>query len=183
MAKDIPTYEPRSFVAGSTISWTRSLADYPASDWTLKYFLRGPGDPLNITCTADGDDHAATISATLSKLAPGEYWLQGRVENAGGEKFVVYEQRLFVRAGLDSINTFDGKTEAEQVLEGLVALAKKKASMLQAEYTIAGRQMKFETQADLIKAISYWSRVVSEERRLRRVNEGGDFFQNVNVRF
>ena len=37
MAVDIPENEPDTLRAGDTWKWTRTLADYPASAWTLKY--------------------------------------------------------------------------------------------------------------------------------------------------
>jgi hypothetical protein len=185
MAKDPPDFEPRSFVAGATVCWSKSLADYPASDgWTLKYSFRGPDAAgLDVTATADGDDYLVNISATASAVAAGTYWWQAYVTK-GSEKYFVGEGQTVVKATLTGTAVaYDGRSDAELVLAALVALSKTKATLIQGEYTIAGRQMKFETQADLIQAINFWAGMVRNERRQKRMSEGGDFFQQVNVRF
>lgn len=186
MAKDPPIFEPRSFIAGATVVWKKSLADYPATEWTLKYAFRGAGaTDVNVTATADGDDHLATIaSATTTALAPGAWYWQAWVEK-GTEKFFVGEGQTTVRKSLSAIAsaTHDGRSEAEIIYSKLVDLVKTKSVMLQQEYTIAGRQMQFDTHESLIKAANFWAGIVRDERRQRKMNQGGDFFDNVNIRF
>ena len=62
MAAEIPTTEPTSIIAGDTLAWTKSLADYEASLWTLTYYLRGPS-AQTITATTSGGDFAGTKTA------------------------------------------------------------------------------------------------------------------------
>ncbi len=53
------------------------LADYPASKWTLTYYLRKDGATATATsfsATADGDTHLVTIAAaTTAGYAAGVY--------------------------------------------------------------------------------------------------------------
>lgn len=182
MAKDPPNYEPRSFVASATVVWKKSLTDYPASLWTLKYTLRGAdATGIDVTATADGDDHLVTISSTNSDKTAGVYRLVGWVEQ-GTLKYYVVDQQIVIRAK-PAAGTLDTRTDAEIILARLVDLVKTKSLMLQQEYTIAGRTMQFSSYEDLIKATHFWSGVVRDERRQKKVNEGGDFFDNVHVRF
>jgi hypothetical protein len=67
---------PESFAAGTTVKYTRSLADYPANDgWTLAVHLRG----LTVEGSAD-----VTFGADITASLPaGAYtWLE-RVSKAG----------------------------------------------------------------------------------------------------
>jgi len=183
MSKDVPTYEPRTFIAGATVSWSKSLEDYPAGDgWLLKYALRGPdATGIDVTATADGDDFLITISSTSSDKTAGTYRLVGWVE-LGIEKYYLVDQQLVIKAK-PAAGALDTRSDAEQVLAALITLSKTKASLIQGTYTIAGRQMQFESHTEILKAIGYWSGVVNSERRMKRVNEGGDFFPKINVRF
>ena len=36
-------YEPEKLTAGVTWKWKKTLSDYPASEWTLTYYLRKDG--------------------------------------------------------------------------------------------------------------------------------------------
>ena len=67
MAATVPTKEPLTIRAGDTIEWTKSIDDYKASDgWTLSYSFRGTGGTIDITSSADGDDHAISIAPATS---------------------------------------------------------------------------------------------------------------------
>jgi hypothetical protein len=87
MAPQVPSIEPASFPAGDTVQWTKSLNDYsPADGWVLTYAFRGEtGDGQHdVTCTADGQQFAALISAADSNLMnPGLYHWVARVSLAG----------------------------------------------------------------------------------------------------
>lgn len=86
----VPSVEPTSFPAGDTIQWTKSLNDYsPADGWVLTYAFRGEkGDGHHdVTCTADGQQFAAVISATESNLmTPGTWHWAAFVTNVAGER-------------------------------------------------------------------------------------------------
>lgn len=87
MALTIPTTEPRAFRQGELVEWTRSLTNFPASLWTLIYTFRSPSHNFTVTATADGDTHAAAITAAASLDIPiGEYNWQA-VANDGAVDF------------------------------------------------------------------------------------------------
>ena len=61
------TLEPSRVTAGDTITWLRSLADYPASaGWVLSYTLINSAAKISITATASGADHLVTVAAATS---------------------------------------------------------------------------------------------------------------------
>jgi hypothetical protein len=89
MAASIPTDEPSALRAGDTWKWTRTLADYPAGTWTLKYRFKNAAGGFEITAAASGTDHAVTVAAvTTAPYAAGDYQWVAWVE-AGAEKFTV----------------------------------------------------------------------------------------------
>ena len=66
-------YEPEKLTSGVTWKWKKILSDYPASEWTLTYYLRKDGGTAtSFSATADGDTHLATVAAsTTSGYAAG----------------------------------------------------------------------------------------------------------------
>lgn len=53
MTATIPDREPAQLRCGDTWRWTRSLADYPATTWTLKYRYKTASTGFEIVATAD----------------------------------------------------------------------------------------------------------------------------------
>src|SRR3990170_3975155 len=51
---DIPTIEPSEIVAGDTLKFKKSLSDYPATTWTLTYYLLKSGTQITFSGTAEG---------------------------------------------------------------------------------------------------------------------------------
>ena len=50
MAAESQSYEPEKLTAGMTWKWNKTISDYPATEWTLTYYLRinGPTAPEKI---------------------------------------------------------------------------------------------------------------------------------------
>ena len=68
-------YEPEKLTSGVTWKWKKTLSDYPASEWTLTYYLRKDGaTATSFSATVDGDTHLVTVAATTtSGYAAGVY--------------------------------------------------------------------------------------------------------------
>lgn len=80
----IATVEPRYVTAGETALWQRDLPDYPASTWSLNYYLRGAnGSPaVNIAASANGSVHEVNVNvATTSNWTAGNYAVYARVSD------------------------------------------------------------------------------------------------------
>ena len=81
--------EPTTIIAGDSVAWTKSLADYPAPTWTLKYRLVREGKSIEIVATASGSDHAiAVLPATSAGWLPGDYKWVAMVSDFGGSATV-----------------------------------------------------------------------------------------------
>lgn len=138
---DIPDCEPKSFRAGDTVKWTRTHADYPASEWTLKYFLVKDGEEEEVAATADGDTHSITIAAsTTANYDPGRYMFQGRFEK-DTEYYTEYQGVIEVLKEFEGSSGYEWRIHAEQALENIEAVLLDKATVDNLSYTIAGRSL------------------------------------------
>ena len=122
MAAEIPTTEPLSVRAGDTWKWTRTLADYPASSWTLKYRFKNAAGGFEVVAVASGDDYAVSEAAsTTATRTAGDYTWIAWVE-AGAEKFTVDTGTIHVepdyRSGASSV-ALDDRTHARKVLDAI----------------------------------------------------------------
>lgn len=154
MATEIPTCEPTSIVAGDTVKWTRSLADYSYADgWRLKYGLRGVSK-LDITTTADADGvgFAVTISAgDTGKLEAGQYQLLGWVELNGENYTVIGPQPVTVTPNYQTAAAGDLRPSAEIELELCEAQIKELLSSSNETYSIGQRSAQKRKLEDLYK--------------------------------
>ncbi len=72
---DPKSYEPEKLTSGVTWKWKKTILDYPASEWTLTYYLRKNGSTAtSIAASSDGDTHLVTVAAsTTAGYAAGVY--------------------------------------------------------------------------------------------------------------
>lgn len=108
MGAPIPAVEPQIFVAGDTVSWTKSLPDFKASDgWALTYALRlqqGSGK-VDVTTSAAGADFAATIAATVTaQMKPG-VWVWAAYVTKVAERYQVATGLLQVTTNLAALDS------------------------------------------------------------------------------
>jgi hypothetical protein len=181
-----PTIEPASFVAGDTLTWTKHLADYPAGAWTLKYRLLNAAGKIDITATASGTDHLVSVSAaTTAGYTAGDYDYLAWVEKSG-ERVSIGQGRIKVIANLAALNTYDGRSPARKIYDGLLAAYQSRVDGGQGfvqEYEIAGRRMKFTTAADWLNQMNYWKAQVAAEDRAAKIAAGLATGNRVMVRF
>lgn len=185
MTAEVPTIEPESFIAGDTWQWTRSLADYPASTWTLTYRARSREGEFSITASASGSDHSITVAkATTAAYKAGLYaWIAQVTDGT---------TRTTVASGLwtvapDPASTgagFDPRSHARKVLEAIEAIIEGRATKSQLEYSIGGRSVKHMTHADLLVARSRYASEVAAEDRAAAIARGlGVAPSGIRVRF
>ena len=182
------TSEPSAIVAGDTAAWTKSLADYPASAWTLKYRAVKSGAYMQITATASGSDHAISVSATTtSGWTAGIYDVQGWVENgAATERYTVYTGRLEVKPNLAAQTDYDARSTARKIYDALVVQYQTHVTNGQAfvgEYEISGRRMKFNAKPDWLLEINFWKREVAAEDRAEKLAAGQGSGSKLYTRF
>lgn len=170
---DIATIEPSSVVAGDTWEWRKTLADYPAPTWTLKYYLRSRTHSADVTATADGADHLVTISKTTSAgYKAGRYeWVA--IVDDGAERFTVGRGTLTVAP--DPANTgagFDPRSHARKTLEAIEAVIENRATKDQMSYTIGSRSLSRMPISDLLKFRQTYQAEVFAEEQAEAVRQG-----------
>ena len=132
---------PSEFAAGTTVSFTRTLADYPASDaWAFTLYIVA-ADVVSKLATADGDAHAVTLAATETKgIAPGVYRYVERVSKAG-EVFEVGSGFVTVQPDPLEASADDYKSADEKLLEAIDAVLAGRISADVEAYSIEGRAL------------------------------------------
>lgn len=182
---------PKRFTAGETVTWSKSVENFKASDgWTLTYYFRGPGS-LDVEATADGQDFAVTITSTLSTpLAPGRYDWQAWVSK-DGIKSVIDSGTSDVLAGLSgAVEGYDSRSTAKKILDAIDALVAGSTDVRHKRVTVSSAGMERTLESfpvtDLIGPTglrNYYATIYAREQRLARIRKGGGYFQQVKSRF
>jgi hypothetical protein len=173
---DIPTTEPTSLRAGDTWRWLRTLDDYPATDWTLKYRFRHPTlAGFEIVASASGSDHSVTVSAATSAgYGAGTWAWVAWVEGGSSEKYTVDQGTVEIAADFRAAAasaTLDTRSHARKVLAAIEAVIENRATLDQEEYTIAGRSLKRTPAGELLKLrLRYLNEVRNEQAAERLAN-------------
>lgn len=173
MVATTPTTEPTQFYKGDSVSWEKSLAHYPASEWALVYYLRG-ATVLDVTCTADGDTHVATISAAASDaLTAGTYWWQA-IATKDSDVKTVGNGKIEVLASLSDIatGTHDGRSHVKKVLDALEAVLENKATLDQTSYSIQGRSLSRMSPDEILKWYDRYKKLYADELRKEQLANG-----------
>lgn len=153
----IPTTEPSSVTAGDTVTWLKSLADYPASSgWSLAYRLINAAGKIDITASASGADHLVSVAAaTTANWLAGDYDYIATVTKAV-ERYTVGTGRITVDPNLAALTTYDGRSIERKALEALESAYLDYLTNHQGhvqEYEISGRRMKFRNAAEIWEQI------------------------------
>lgn len=182
---DVATIEPSTITAGDTVSWKKTLPDYPATaGWALTYAIKGPTAIAAITAAASGDDHLISITAAATTAwAAGDYWWTGYVTK-GSERHQVASGTLKVRPNLATVSsTYDGRSHVKKTLDALEAVIEGRASKDQMAYTIQGRSLSRIPPAELLTWRDKYLREHQAEQQAERVSKGLGNGRNIRVRF
>jgi hypothetical protein len=174
VSAEIPSTEPAALRIGDTWKWTKSLADYPATSWTLKYRFKTAAGGFEVTASASGSDHAITVAATTTAaLAAGDYGWLAWVES-GAEKYTVgagtVELLPDYRAA-DATAGLDDRSHARKMLDALEAWLESRDPAV-AEYEIAGRRMKYVPLPELVRLRQRYATEVANEVAAAKIAAG-----------
>ncbi len=183
MSAEVPTKEPTRIAAGDTFTWKKSFSDYPASDgWTLTYALVNSSALIEITASADNDDHLIEESATTTAAyTAGTYNWQSYV-TLDDERFKVGSGVMeilenFAAAGESGL---DARSHVKKVLDALEAMIEGKATSDQLSYAIGGRSISKLSPQEVIDWRDAYAQMY--QRELRKLHgQGGR--RTVKVRF
>ena len=179
------TTEPSRVTAGDTVSWEKTLPDYPASaGWALSYTFINASAKISITAAANVDAHlVAVTAATSANWAAGTYnWLA--VVTKTTQRYSVGSGVLVVAANLAAASTYDSRSAAKKTLEAVdAALVTYGAKAYLQAYEISGRSQRFHTPGDFLAFRSRLQAEVAREDNAARVAAGLAPRNQINVRF
>lgn len=159
---DIPTVEPEIIYSGQTVQWIKSLSDYPATDYTLKYYLSGPASYTLTAAAYNTTDHKISIASVIS----GAYTYGIYSWEAYAERTVlgVAEKWLIPGGtGFLTIKTSAGKTHAKKMLDAIEAFLEGQSVTDINSYSIGGRSIARMTKEELIKWRTFYRNEYSAE--------------------
>lgn len=180
---DIPTNEPTSARAGDTWKWTRTLADYPAGAWTLKYRFKNATGYFEIVAGTSGTDHLVSVAAaTTANYTAGSYTWMAWVEGGSSEKYTVDTGTLTVDPDYRSgTAAYDGRSHARKMLDAIEAWLEARDPAV-AEYEIAGRRMKFIPIGELVKLRNRYGFEVRNEEAAAAIAKGEGLGRKIQFR-
>ena len=184
MAAEPQDYEPEKLTAGVTWKWNKTLSDYPASEWSLIYYLRRDGATQTaINTTADGDTFQVNlIFALTSSTTPAVYDMIGIVTK-GGDKFVVYDGIVEVLPNPASSSAYDPRSHARKVLDLIEAAMEGRIPNGMESYTIGGRSINKIPLKELRELYERYKQDVEREVQAERLANGRRSGKNIGVRF
>lgn len=163
---DTLTKLPPTITAGDSLAFTISLSDYLASaGWSLSYVLLNASGKINLSSTADGDDHSVSIvAAVTADYSPGDYKYTSFATN-GTERHTVESGNVTILPDPAAQTTFDGRSHAELCLENINSILEGKATADNFSYSISGRSLSKYSWEELITARNYYRAEVAAEKR------------------
>lgn len=155
MAVTVPTKEPSTIRAGDTLTFSRSIPDYLASDsWTLSYTLISrKADKITFNATADGQDFLVEQTPTVTRTwGTGHFLLVGKVSKAA-QSFTIFSGPVEILPDLSQEDNYDDRTNAEKMLETIeLMLVGGELSRTQQSYSINGRSFSSFNKTELLMA-------------------------------
>lgn len=166
--------EPTISFKGDIVTWTESLADYPASTYTMKYEFDGPGTLASITGTTNTDGSSFDFSLDLASAVGGDYSYRGYVENSGGTI------KTTVTYGVINVRDISTSPYAQGILESIeTAITNFLADGGVISLSIQGRSQTFTNLEQLQKARDYWKAQVIKYNKSVAIAQG----RQKNTRF
>lgn len=183
---DVPNYVPTQLRAGDTWKWTRSLSDYPATSWSLKYEIRGegPGAKLSITATASGSNYSVTVAAASTKgFGAGMATVQEYVTGGTSEQYTINVYTVNILPFIGNLESpyYDSKTTARQALDNINAAIVAWSKNPTQQITIAGRT-KIWSGEELYKMKQLFAAEVRNEEQAEKIRRGIDSGRKILTR-
>ena len=177
-------YEPEKLTAGVTWKWKKTISDYPASEWTLTYYLRKDGaTATSFSAAADGDSYLVTVAAaTTAAYASGIYDFIGWVIK-GTEKFEVFNSMIEVLPNPTNASAYDPRSHARKVMELIEAAMEGRVPNGMESYSIGGRSINKIPLNQLRELYEKYKQDVVMEEQAERLVNGRRSGKNIGVRF
>lgn len=179
---------PATLRAGDKISWTETLSDYPATLWTLGFYLSSFNKPvISFTSTASGTDHLISILQVTSKTwVPGSYQWQGYVYLTATPttRYTLENGNIEVLPDLtQATSQSDFRSHVKKVLDAIESVLEGKASQDASSYSIGGRSISKWSPSELLVWRDKYRLEYANEIAAEKVAKGLDSGKRVGLRF
>jgi hypothetical protein len=181
----IPNFEPSTIVAGDSVSWTKSVQDYPADEgWTLNYSFQRLGStstPIAIEADPDGANYSVDLdSSDTDNWTPGNYIWTAFVDDGSTARYRVATGTITILA---NPAVALGGTHASRTLALIDLAIEGRVPRGLTEFSIQGQQITKIAIADLVKLRSVYAEWVRNEAAQDRINRGLPNLRNSFARF
>lgn len=145
--------EPSQITQGDTVSFKKKLADYLATDgWGLTYALRGNGQDISFSSTADFSDHSISVdAATTAGWLAADYQMEGFAIK-GAEQHRIYLGSLTISPNLATAPAdLDVRTHAQKMLASIEQQLEQCAKNILLQTTVEGTSVLRERRMELLR--------------------------------
>ncbi len=176
---------PTKQLAGTLFQVTIPAGHFLASDgWSLRLILINAAQKINITSTADGDDHAfSETAATTATWVAGNYDWFLKAEKSGEEDRFIDSAGIEILTDVEAAPTSDERSHARIVFESINAVIEERATKDQMSYQIGGRQLSLTPLKDLLEFRTYYSQLVDAEIVKDNAQQGRPSGKKIRTRF
>lgn len=162
---------PKKIVAGNSISWRQSLTEFPATAWTLYYYLINASGLITITAAADGTDHLVEIApATSAAYSDGDYEFQKVIKKSdNSERYMIGSGSITIAPDYsENAAGLDARSFVKRTLDYLEALIEGKVQKDRANYAVNGRQLSTYSWEEIYKIYEDFKAQYAAELRKKR---------------
>lgn len=168
---------PDTFRAGDSISWSESLPDYlPSDGWSLKFRLLWSTGNATFDAAPSGDEYTVALtSANTASWSAGSATLVRWVEHSGAKR-TLSSNAVTILPDLTAAEQHDGRSRNRRALddaEAALAAYLGGGKAMVAEYSIAGRTMKFRDAEQIVAIINHYRPLVARENAALALLSGG----------
>jgi hypothetical protein len=186
-AAHIPLIEPAEFTAGDVVRWKKYLPEYSPADFSLAYYLQGPGKQM-LTATADAVNSSwfsvEILSVATGAWKEGKYWWSSFVTDANNNRFPVDSGTLTVKPDPAQMpETVDGRSFAAKALAAIEAVILNRAGRAELSYQIEGRSLSMIPHEELLVMRDKLKAEVAREVNAEKIKRGERISKNIYVRF
>lgn len=179
------TLLPTIFNAGDSLDVVISEPLYSAADgWAIQFAMRGP-EAVTVTSTGSGTTHTVAVpAATTADWSAGDYWYQKYAVNSGtGKRVTLGSGSMTVKPNLATVaGTYDGRSQAKQILDAIDARLLNRATTDQNKYSIAGRSIDRIPIAELLSLRDKFALMYKREQDAEKLRNGEKPNYNIYVR-
>ena len=180
------TTEPSRITAGDTLTWLKSLPDFPATaGWVLGYTLINQAGKHTITATASGADHLVSVPAATSAPWPAGLYTWVSSVSKGADRYTLDTGNLTVAPDLAAaVSGFDTRSSARKALEAVNTAMETYGNKAYLQgYEINGRKQQFHNPGEFMKFRSLLLMEVAREDSAARLSAGLAPLNQIRVRF